>query len=125
MFLPERTDLGGKGLEIKDEGEEDVHLDDVLAEDDLFELGEGQFVHSETDEVGEDGEESAVVLAVGVTRETSEDAVVGHLDEAPVSFGPIENLLHEYAFSVLALQLREVVLGMGVGRHFVLVEGVD
>lgn len=43
-------------LQTEDEGKKDVDFDGVLAQDDLLELVEGELVHSEADEIGEDCE---------------------------------------------------------------------
>lgn len=89
-------------FEIEQEGEEDVDFDWVLTKNDLLELVEGEFVHAEADEVGEDCEESGIVFAVCRGGKLRKDGIVGGLQECPVALAAIEYLLHEYAFSVLA-----------------------
>lgn len=90
-------------LEIEDEAEDHIHLDGVLTKHDLLELVEGQFVHTEADEVVEDCKEGGVVLAVGGGGEEGEDRVVGGLEEGAVSLTAIEDLSHKDPLGVFAL----------------------
>jgi hypothetical protein len=89
-------------LQVEDEGEEYVHFDLILSEYYFFKFVEGEFVHAEADEVGEECEEGAIVFAVGGGGEASEDGVVGDFEESAVAFASIEHLFHEYPFGVLA-----------------------
>ena len=78
MFLPFLESIFSQRVEIEYKSEQDIHLDCILAENDLFELIERELIHPEADDIGEDGEESAVVLSVGRTWELHEDGIIGY-----------------------------------------------
>ena len=125
MFLPQWENLTSKQIEIEDESEKDVDFDLVLTEDNLLELTKRKLIHPEADKIREDGKKSAIVFTIGGWRESGEDKVVGNLEECAVPLAAIENLFHENPLGVLTLELGEELLSVGVGGHFVFVEGVD
>lgn len=125
MLLPLFEDCLSEAFKVEDEGKEDVHFDLILSVNDFFELVKGEFVQSETDEIGEDREESTIVFAVGAAGEFGEDGVVGDFQKCAIALAAIENLFHEDAFGIFAFERGEKLFGMGVWSHFVLIEGVD
>lgn len=64
MLLPLLKHFVLQFLQTEDEGKKDVDFDGVLAQDDLLELVEGELVHSEADEIGEDCEQGGVIFAI-------------------------------------------------------------
>jgi hypothetical protein len=124
-FLPQREDIDLQMFEIEDEGEEDVHLDCVLTEYDLFEFIERQLIHAEADEIVEHGKQGSIILSIRAAGELRKDGVVGSLQESLVSLAPIEYLSHEDSLCVLTLDPREELFGVGVGSHYLFIECVD
>ena len=125
MFLPQWENLACEQIEIEDESEKDVDFDLVLTEDNLLELTKRKLIHPEADKIREDCKESAIIFTISGWGESGEDEVIGDLEECAVPLAAIENLFHENPLGVLTLELGEELLGMGVGGHFVFIEGVD
>jgi hypothetical protein len=63
-LLPLLENTNPQPLQIEDETKKDVYLNWVLTQHYLFELGEGQFIYSETYDIREDGKQSGIILAV-------------------------------------------------------------
>lgn len=125
MLLPLIKDSLPQAFLVEDKWEKNVHFDLILSKDYLFELIERQLVHSETDEIGKDGKECTIILAVCATRKLSKDGIVGNLEKSSIPFTAIENLFEEDLLGVFALESRQVLLSMRVWSHLVLVEGID
>lgn len=112
-------------LHVEQQVEEHVHLDGRLAQDQSSELAKGQLVQPEADDVREDVEKGAVT-PVGACRVQREQDPREGRQELPVPIHPIEHLLQEHAFRVLHFRLLgQELLGVGVGRHGLLIVGVD
>lgn len=124
MFLPLWEYCSSQLLEVKDKSEQNIHLDLVLAQNDLLELIERKFIHSEADQVCKQSKKSTIIFPVGSSRKTGKDGVVRNFEESSIAFAAIEYLLHEDSFCIFAFKLRQKLLSMRVRCHFILVVAI-
>ena len=125
MFLPLRKNLVSEHIKVKDKTEKDIHLDLILTQNNLLELIERQLIHSETDKICENSQESPIIFTISTRGKLIKDEVISYFKKSPIPLTAIEYLLHKNPFCILALKLSEKFLSVRIRSHFVLIECVD